>query len=103
MSDRLDQLRKLHAASPDDAFLTYGIALELAKAGQPREAVDWLDRTLANDPSYHYAFFQKGKALSELGEEEQAMATLRAGIERATADGDAKAAGELRDLLMMIE
>ena len=103
MSDRLDQLRTLHADTPGDAFLTYGIALELAKVGEHREAVEWLDRTLANDPSYHYAYFQKGKALSELGDEDAAAATLRAGIERAAADGDVKAEGELRGLLEMVE
>jgi tetratricopeptide (TPR) repeat protein len=96
---RLDQLQKLHAADPNDAFLTYGIALEHAKAQQLDDAIAWLDKTLAIDPRYCYAFFQKAKALSEKGEEEQARATLRTGMEVAAAAGDAHAREEMAALL----
>lgn len=95
---RLDQLTKLLAADPDDADVPYMIALEHAKADDPETAVVWLDKVLALDPAYHYAYFQKAKMLSEVGEEDDALAVVDEGIARATADGHAKAVGELQEL-----
>ena len=99
MTSRLDQLRKLHDADASDPFVTYGIALEHAKAGDRDEALRWLDETLKLDADYCYAYFQKGRLLGELGREEEARQAVRAGIERAKAAGDAHAASELEGLL----
>lgn len=98
MPDRLEQLQKLLAADPSDADVPYMIALEHAKLDDPAAAVDWLDKTIALDPAYHYAYFQKAKMLSELGEDDDALAAVDAGIARANADGNAKATGELQEL-----
>ena len=98
MSDRLTQLQKLHAADPSDPFCTYGIALEHAKAKRLDEALPWLDRTLALDANYFYAYFQKGKILSELGRTDEARAALQTGL-KASQRTDAKAAGEIAALL----
>lgn len=98
MPSRLETLQKLHAADPADADVPYMIGLEHSKADDPQEAVTWLDRCLALNPSYHYAYFQKAKMLSELGEDDDAVAAVDAGIQRAAADGDAKALGELKEL-----
>ncbi|MEM1026995.1 MAG: tetratricopeptide repeat protein [Planctomycetota bacterium] len=101
MSDRLPQLEKLHAADPHDADVTYMLALEHAKGEGPdaaAQALRWLDRTLALDPGYHYAYFQKAKLLDAQGDPEAAHATLDAGLARAQADGNTKAFGELEDL-----
>ena len=93
---------KLRGVDPDDADVPYMIALEHAKAGEPATAVEWLDQTLGLDPGYHYAYFQKAKMLSELGEDEDAKAVLDQGISRATVDGNAKAVGELEELKLAI-
>lgn len=103
MSDRLEQLHKLHAADPADADLPYMIALECAKADDPAEAITWLDKTLALDPHYHYAYFQKAKALEDDGETVDALAVLDEGIAKATQAGDAKALGELQELKLAME
>lgn len=103
MSDRLEQLQKLHQADPNDPFLTYGIALELSKAGQEEDALAWLDKTLERDAGYHYAYFQKGRVLSSLGRVEEARAVIRAGIDKASAAGDMHAASELSGLLQSLE
>jgi len=99
MPDRLDQLVKLHEADPADPFVTYGIALEHAKADRPDEALAWLDKTLSLDAGYLYAYFQKAKALGELGEDAAARAAAERGIEKAAEAGDDKALSELTDLL----
>lgn len=98
MSDRLAQLEELHAADPADADVPYMIALEYAKAGDPQAAITWLDKALLLDPGYHYAYFQKARMFSELGEDDDAHAAVDAGIARATADNHHKAVGELQEL-----
>jgi tetratricopeptide (TPR) repeat protein len=98
MSDRLEQLQKLRAADPADADVPYMIALEYAKADDPEQALVWLDKCLALDVSYHYAYFQKAKMLSALGDDTAAHAAADAGIARADADGHGKAVGELQEL-----
>ncbi|MEM1108282.1 MAG: tetratricopeptide repeat protein [Planctomycetota bacterium] len=103
MSDRLEQLTKLLAADPEDADVPYMIALEHAKADDPEAAVEWLDKALNLDPSYHYAYFQKAKMLSELGEDDDALAAVDAGVAKATADGNAKAVGELQELRLAMQ
>jgi len=102
MNDRLEQLKKLHAADPSDAFCTYGIALEIAKTGDHTEALQWLEKTLEADPDYFYAYYQKGRVLSESGDDDAAMAALNTGIAAAKGKDD-HAASEMQELLASID
>jgi len=102
-TDRLEQLQKLHRADPNDADLPYMIALELGKADDAAAAIDWLDKTIALNAHYHYAYFQKAKMLEEEGEGAEALVTLDAGIKLATEAGDGKALGELQELRTMMQ
>lgn len=102
-TDRLEQLQKLHAADPNDADLPYMIALELGKSGDTAGAIDWLDKTIALNAHYHYAYFQKAKMLDEEGEGAEALVTLDEGIKLATQASDAKALGELQELRAMMQ
>ncbi|WP_145074789.1 tetratricopeptide repeat protein [Poriferisphaera corsica] len=103
MSDRLNQLQKMFDADPTDPFVTYGIALEHAKTEDFQTAIDWLDKTLDLDKHYCYAYFQKAKMLSELGEDHDAKSVLNLGIKMAVESGDDHAAQEINDLLEMME
>ncbi|MFA9477253.1 tetratricopeptide repeat protein [Phycisphaerales bacterium AB-hyl4] len=103
MTDRLTQLRKLYDVDPKDPFVSYGIALEHAKQGETDEALRWLDQTLTIDAQYCYAYFQKGRLLSEVGRDEEAKAALREGVQQAQQAGDAHAASEISELLASIE
>lgn len=103
MIDRLDQLHRLHAADPQDADVPYMIAMEHTKTGDHPAVIDWLDKTLALDENYLYAYFQKAKAQDMLGDTDAAKATLQLGIEKANAVGDAKAVGELGDLMATLD
>lgn len=99
MDDRLEQLSKLHNADPCDPFCTYGIALEHAKAQRYDEALQWLDKTLGLDSQYCYAFYQKAKMLSELGQDDAAREVLKVGMETAAQAGDDHARSEMAELL----
>lgn len=93
------QLERLLEADPDDAFVLYGLAQVHAGEGRHAEAVGFYDRCLVADPSYHYAYYHKAVAQDAASQRDEAIATLRAGLEAATAAGDGKASGEIADLL----
>lgn len=99
MADRMEQLKKMLAAEPNDAFCAYGLALEHAKRGETTQALEWFDRTLAADPDYCYAYFHKAKAQQSVGDDLAAMQTLQAGLNRARSCRDLKAAGEIEAFL----
>jgi len=105
MTNRLEQLQKLHAAGPTDPDVTYMIAMEHAKppGNDPATTIDWLNKTLDLDPNYLYAYFQKAKALSELGQTDAAKATLQLGIQNAKNASDPKAVSELSELHQSME
>lgn len=96
----------LHAigVDPDDPFLHYALAQELAKgnAGSQAAAVEAYDRCLALDPAYCYAYFHKAKVLEALGRLPDAKAALTLGVSHATRVGDGKALGELSGYLHSI-
>mgnify|MGYP003700505791 FL=1 len=98
----MQQLEKLLAAEPDDAFTLYAMAMELAKQGKHAEAMEFFDRCIASDPHYCYAYFHKARSQESAGDVEGARATLEAGLVASREAGDAKAieetAGYLRTL-----
>jgi tetratricopeptide (TPR) repeat protein len=102
MSERLAQLEKLHAADPQDADLTYMIAMEHVKAGADGVALDWLAKTVGLDAHYHYAYYQQARLLMAGDRTADAKAALEAGLKLAQADGHAKAVSELSSLLLLL-
>jgi len=102
-SERLTKLQALLSAEPEDGFLLYGVAQELQKLGRTDESVAHYDRAIAVDPKECYAFFHKAKALEQAGRLEPAREALRAGLVRARAVGDRKAASEIEGYLDSLE
>jgi tetratricopeptide (TPR) repeat protein len=99
----LEQLEKLLAVDPDDAFVLYGLAQEHFKRGEFAKAVEIYDRCLRVDPAYCYAYFHKAKAQQAQGEFEAAVSTLKVGLAKAQALGDSHAASEISGLLDEME
>ena len=66
------------------------------------EAITWLDRTLAADAKYCYAYFQKAKMLDAKGDSAAAVAVLKEGIQAAQRAGDGHAAEEMMGLMETI-
>ncbi|MEL6740852.1 MAG: tetratricopeptide repeat protein [Planctomycetota bacterium] len=93
------QLERLFQADPADPFVLYGLAQAHAGQGNHAEAVAFYDRCLEADPAYHYAYYHKALAQDAAGNRAAAMETLRAGLEKASNAGDAKASGEIAELL----
>ena len=102
----LDKLQKLHAMlqkQPNDSFLLYGIALEHKKLNEPEKAIEFLDRTIATDPSYCYAYYQRGQILEMMGDVPGAVKAYNDGIDAAKRVADAHAQSELESALAMIQ
>lgn len=95
----IDQLKRALEASPDDAFLLYGLAMEHAKIGRHEDALPLFDRAIEADPSNAYHHFHKARSLEALDREDDARATLEAGLDHAKRAGDAKAHSEISQYL----
>ncbi|MBS0192489.1 MAG: hypothetical protein U0573_07595 [Phycisphaerales bacterium] len=99
----LEQLRKLLAADPGDAFVLYAIAQEHARLREHESAISFYDRAMGVTPDDGYIYFHKARSLGELGRTHEQARVLKQGIEAAARAGDAKAAGELRAALEDLE
>lgn len=99
----LDQLQRLLAADPSDAFVLYAIAQEHAKAHSHALAVEFFDKCIAADAAYVYAYYHKAKVLLGRGDRAGALAAANAGLAKARAIAEAHAVGELLTLIDDIE
>jgi len=102
MSERMKALEKMLEKEPGDLFLLYAIALEHKKAGDNARAIEFLDRTIAADGGYCYAYYQKGQVLESMGDAGAARETYQAGIAAAQRKGDAHAQSEIENALAML-
>ena len=102
-SPRLASLHALLAAEPDDGFVLYGLAQECYKLGRFDDAIAFYDRAIAVDPKQCYAFFHKAKTLESARRHAEIPSVLRAGLARARAVQDFKAASEIQAFLDDVE
>ena len=92
---RAEQIQKMLDRSPNDAFLTYALAIEHRKAGDVAGALNLFSRTAELDGNYAYAHFQRGQIFEQGGNPEKAREAYAAGVAAAVRSGDRKAAGEI--------
>jgi tetratricopeptide (TPR) repeat protein len=95
----MQQLHALLEKAPDDAFLLYGIGLEHKKAAEPEKAIEYLNRTIAVDAKYCYAYYQKGQIYESVRDFDAARGAYQAGLSAAKTAGDAHAASEIEAAL----
>ncbi len=96
---RRQKLERMLEKSPQDTFLNFGLAMELAKEGMIEEALAQFDRVLQIDPSYLTAYFQKGSTLINAGRVPDARTALIAGIAAARTLGDTHTQSEMQAML----
>lgn len=99
----MEQLEKLLAADPNDAFTLYAIAQECGKHGDHAKAVEYYDRSIKVAPDDGYTYFHKARAFGAMGRTAEQIAALKAGLEAARRSRDGKAAGELQGALDELE
>ncbi|HVP12371.1 MAG TPA: tetratricopeptide repeat protein [Phycisphaerae bacterium] len=96
---RVDQLKAMLAKEPDDLFLNFSLAMELAKTEQHEACLAQFARVLELNPDYVAAHFHKGKTLLKMRRMEEAKAALQEGIAAAGRCGDHHAESQMKQLL----
>ena len=99
MTDRIDKLKAMLEAEPEDPFCLYGLAHEYAKKGDDETAIDYYRRTIDADPDELYAYYHMAICQQRLGNVAGATGTLTSGLQRAQAAGDGKAVSEMQEAL----
>ena len=99
MATRREKIEAMLLEEPTDTFLQYSLAMELDKEGAHDASLAKLKELPNDDPPYVPAFFMAAQQLARLDRVNDARAFLRAGIERARAEGDSHAAGEMSEFL----
>jgi Tfp pilus assembly protein PilF len=99
MPDRKEQLEALLQRQPDDVFLNFAMAMELAKSREPIDALARFDRVITLDPAYTAAYTQKAALLERLVRFGEAVQVYRQGIESAKARGDSHAASKMQEVI----
>jgi Tfp pilus assembly protein PilF len=93
--DRTEQLRKFIAASPDDPFPRYALALELKGRGDAAAAAAELEELVRRKPDYLAAYLQLGMLLQALGRGDDARNAYANGQQVARGQGNSHALSEL--------
>ena len=99
MTDRIESIRKLLAADPDDLFLNYSLAMELVAADQLDEALRAFARCVELDPNYLAAYVEAGKCARAAGRVDQARESFQRALELARAAGETHTADAVRQQL----
>jgi Tfp pilus assembly protein PilF len=99
---RLEILQEMAAATPDNSFIRYGLAMEYRNLGDLKSAVREFRALIAADPDYPAAYFQAGQTLERLGRPEEAAALYRQGMEAASRKGDLHAREEMQAALELL-
>jgi predicted Zn-dependent protease len=100
MRSRKEQLEQMLAADPKDAFLRYALAMEYVAGGDLSDAVQQLERLLADSPDYVAAYQQCGQLLIKLNRLDEAKTVLQRGMSAARQAGDAHAMEEMQGLVV---
>ena len=87
----VDNFEKMLASGKDTTLLRFGLGNEYMKLGQAQRAAEHLRAAVALDPGYSAAWKLLGKALTELGENEEAISAYHAGVAAADKHGDKQA------------
>lgn len=96
---RLDALRRMAEARPDDPRPRFGLALEHERRGEWDRVVETLRDYLARTDDEGNAWGRLGAALRRLGRDDEARDAYRRGIDAARRHGHPTMAGEFEDLL----
>ncbi len=87
-TERIEQIRSLLEKAPEDVFLHYSLAMELATADRCDEAAVEFRACMELDERYLPAYVEAGKVLRSAGELDQAREVFQAGLKLASETGD---------------
>jgi Flp pilus assembly protein TadD len=100
---RLQMLEENLQASPENAFLRYGLAMELKNAGRAEEAWKHFEHLLRNHPDYWATYQHAGALLAAMGRREEARQVMTRGLEVTSRLGKSHPHDELQAALDDLE
>ncbi len=90
-----EQLEKMLAAGQDSSMLRFTLGNQLLKEGQAAQAAQHLREAVRQQRDYSAAWKLLGKALTECGDRDGAIAAYEEGMAVARERGDLQAAKEM--------
>lgn len=96
---RIDNLKAVLAADPQDTFARYALGLEYLSLNDINSAKDMFEETSVLDPNYVAVYYQLGKTYELLGEEDKARKIYEKGIYVASSQSDEHTKSELEQAL----
>ena len=78
---RLEMLTEALEATPQNAFLRYGLAMELKNAGREQEAWEQFERLLDDHPDYWATYLHAGMLLIKMNRADEARRVMTKGVE----------------------
>jgi Flp pilus assembly protein TadD len=94
-SQQIVNLLKLVGTPRDGALLRFSLGSEYLKCAEFEPAIAHLNAAVEKDPGYSAAWKLLGRALTENGRVDEALAAYRKGVEVAEGKGDLQAAKEM--------
>ena len=101
--DRIEALREIVAADPDDGLSRFMLGQELLKAGCAGEAVEHLEAAIRLTPDRTAAYRHLGVALEKAGRVAEARDVFRRGLDVAEETRDLQTAKEIQVFLKRLE
>lgn len=102
MSSRLEMIEKMLAAGSSDPFHWYARAMELRSLGRLEDALGAYQDVRTRFADYIPTYLMAAQVAQELERDDDAREWAEAGVTQAKAKGDAHAAKELEQLLMLL-
>jgi uncharacterized protein HemY len=97
--DRIEQFKEVIKTDPNDETLHYGLGIECCKADRYAEAVEAFRTAIRLKPDYSAAYRELGKALTKIGQTEEARKIYEEGIVVAEKKGDLQTKKEMQVFL----
>lgn len=98
-TERLEILKTMLEARPQDKLARYGLAMEYKNLGEYNQAVEQFRALLAAHPGYAAAYFHGGQTLEKAGRIEEAREMYQEGIAVTARTGDSHTQAELQAAL----
>lgn len=96
---RVEMLEETLTSSPDNTFVRYALALELAGAGKPEVAWEHFSYLLSRHAGYAPTYYQAGRFLASQGRFDEAREVLTKGLDVTRSQGNLHALSELERAL----
>ncbi len=98
-SQRIENLKQILAADPDDTFARYALGLEYISSGEVNTAIEMFEEVKTLDPSYTAVYYQLGKAYELNGDEQSARKIYEKGVYVAASQNDYHTKEELEQAI----